>query len=40
MGGFFGNTKFMYGEDDGELFYGTNYINQMKTKTFKFVNYN
>ena len=37
MGGFFGNTKFIYGEGEGEYFHGTNYPNQTKTTTFKFI---
>jgi len=39
MGGFFGNTRFIYGEGDGEFFYGTNHLSQTKTATFKFQNY-
>jgi hypothetical protein len=37
MGGFFGGTTFVYGEGEGEYFYGTNYPDQTLTKTFKFV---
>ena len=38
MGGFFGRTKFIYENDDGEeeYFLGTDHKNQRKTKTFKF----
>jgi len=36
FGGFFGNTKFIYGEGEGEYFHGTNHPEQTKTKTFKF----
>ena len=37
MGGFFGNTKFIYGDGTEDFFHGTNYVSQNTTKTFKFV---
>ena len=37
MGGFFGNTKFIYGSGTEDFFYGTNYVLQNITKTFRFV---
>ena len=37
-GGFFGNTKFIYGTGKNDYFLGTNYTAQTKTKTFKFYN--
>ena len=37
MGGFFGNTKFIYGEGEGDYFRGTDYVGQTETETFKFL---
>ena len=37
MGGFFGNTKFIYGEGADDYFYGSDHTDQTKTTTFKFV---
>jgi hypothetical protein len=37
MGGFFANTKFIYGDGEGDFFIGTNYREQTMTSTFKFV---
>ena len=37
MGGFFGNTKFIYGDGTEDFFHGTNYVLQNITKTFRFV---
>ena len=37
MGGFFGNTKFIYGDGTEDFFHGTNYVLQNVTKTFRFV---
>ena len=36
-GGFFGNTKFIYGEGADDFFYGTDHEEQTETTTFKFV---
>ena len=36
MGGFFGNTKFIYGSGEDDFFYGSNHEGQKKTPTFKF----
>ena len=36
-GGFFGGTKFIYGEGDNDFFLGTNHSKQTVTQTFKFV---
>jgi hypothetical protein len=40
LGGFFGNTKFIYGTGADDYFAGTNYEGQKITKTFRFVSYN
>ena len=40
LGGFFGNTKFIYGDGDDDYFYGTNFVGQKITKTFEFVPFN
>ena len=37
MGGFFGNTRFIYGEGEDDVFFGSNHEGQKKTPTFKFV---
>ena len=37
-GGFFGATKFIYGEGQNQYFVGTDNVGQRKTKTFNFVN--
>jgi len=37
MGGFFGNTKFIYGTGEGDFFIGTDHAEQNATKTFKFI---
>ena len=36
-GGFFGSTKFIYGEGKDEYFLGSDFVKQKKTKTFEFV---
>jgi len=36
-GGFFGNTKFIYGEGEKDYFVGTNHLNQKTTDSFVFV---
>ncbi len=36
MGGFFGGTKFIYGDGEDEYFLGSDHISQNKTKTFYF----
>lgn len=38
MGGFFGGTKFIYGEGENEYFIGSNHPSQTETKTFEFIN--
>ena len=35
-GGFFGNTKFIYGEGENDFFHGTDHVDQNITNTFKF----
>ena len=40
LGGFFGNTKFIYGDGADDYFHGTNYEGQQITTTFRFVSYN
>ncbi len=37
LGGFFGNTKFIYEDGAEDFFHGTNYVFQNTTKTFRFV---
>ena len=37
MGGYFGNTRFYYGEGEDDYFFGSDHSNQTITKTFKFV---
>ena len=36
FGGFFGNTKFIYGEGANDYFVGTSHTGQTVTKSFKF----
>ena len=36
FGGFFGNTKFIYGEGANDYFVGTSHTDQTVTKSFKF----
>jgi hypothetical protein len=40
MGGFFGTTKFIYGEGEKDFFYGSRYVNHgiPEAKVFKFYN--
>ena len=38
MGGFFGNTKFIYGLGENDYFHGSDYVDQNLTTTFKFFN--